>query len=91
MFDIIIHNGKIIDGTDPSAYMVADSVFIADPTARKETVPIEGEVPSHFNLPAGCVFGPRCPHARNLCRDTPPSLTQVTEGEYVACHFPLND
>jgi len=71
--------------------LVANSVFVADPAARKETVAIEGEVPSPFDLLAGCVFRTRCPHARDLCRDTPPSLTQVAEGEYVACHFPLND
>ncbi len=75
----------------PYTKALAASVFIADPTARKETVPIEGEVPSPFNLPAGCVFGTRCPYVQNVCRDTPPPLTQIAEGEYVACHFPLND
>jgi oligopeptide/dipeptide ABC transporter ATP-binding protein len=74
----------------PYTKALADSVFVADPAARKETVPIEGEVPSPFNLPAGCVFGTRCPYVRDLCRDTPPTLTQAAEGEYVACHFPLN-
>ena len=75
----------------PYTKALADSVFIADPTARKETVPIEGEVPSPFNLPTGCVFGTRCPYVQNVCRDAPPPLTRIVEGEYVACHFPLND
>ena len=75
----------------PYTKALADSVCVADPAARKQTVPIEGEVPSPFNLPVGCVFRTRCPHSRNLCRDDPPSLTQVAEDEFVACHFPLHE
>jgi len=75
----------------PYTKALADSVFVADPAARKETVPIAGEVPSPFNLPAGCVFGSRWRYVQNVCRDTPPPLTRIAEGEYVACHFPLND
>ena len=78
-------------GTGPAAQMVADGVFVADRAARKETVPIAGEVPSPFNLPAGCVFESRCPYVRDSCRNTPPTFTQIAEGEYVACHFPLRD
>jgi oligopeptide/dipeptide ABC transporter ATP-binding protein len=63
---------------------------VADPKARKETIPIEGEVPSPFNLPAGCVFETRCPYAKDVCQDTKPFLTELAEGEYVACHFPLS-
>ena len=75
----------------PYTKALADSVFVADPAARKQTVPIEGEVPSPFNLPVGCVFRTRCPHARSLCRDDTPALRQVAEDEFVACHFPLQD
>ena len=75
----------------PYPKALADSVFITDPTARKETVPIEGEVPSPFNLPAGCVFGTCCPYVRSVCRDTPPTLTQIDKDETVASHFPLNN
>ena len=75
----------------PYTKALADSVFVADPAARKETVPIEGEVPSPFDLPAGCVFGNRCPYARDKCRKTSPALARVAEGEYVACHFPINE
>jgi oligopeptide/dipeptide ABC transporter ATP-binding protein len=74
----------------PYTKALADSVFVADPAARKDTDPIEGEVPSPFDLPAGCVFGNRCPHARDLCRKSSPVLSKVAEGEYVACHFPIN-
>ena len=73
----------------PYTKALSDSVFVADPAARKATVPIEGEVPSPFNLPPGCVFEARCPYARDVCRKNPPALTEKAEAEYVACHFPL--
>ena len=75
----------------PYTRALADSVFVADPAARKETAPLEGEVPSPFNLPNGCVFEARCPYAQNVCRQTAPVLKEVGEGEYVACYFPLID
>ncbi|CAB1080439.1 hypothetical protein JY97_01330 [Alkalispirochaeta odontotermitis] len=73
----------------PYTKALADSVFVADPAARKDTVPIEGEVPSPFDLPGGCVFEARCPYARKVCRQTAPTLDEVGDGEYVACYFPL--
>ncbi len=73
----------------PYTKALADSVFVADPAARKDTAPIEGEVPSPFDLPPGCVFETRCPYAQNVCRQTAPTLDEVGDGEYVACYFPL--
>ena len=73
----------------PYTKALMDSVFVADPTKRKETAPIEGEVPSPFNLPPGCVFETRCPRARDICRREAPILTRAAPGEHVACHFPL--
>ncbi|MEN8692052.1 MAG: ABC transporter ATP-binding protein [Desulfobacterales bacterium] len=75
----------------PYTKALADSVFVADPAARKDAAPIEGEVSSPFDLPNGCVFEARCPNARNVCRKTAPILKKVGEDEYVACYFPLSD
>jgi oligopeptide/dipeptide ABC transporter ATP-binding protein len=74
----------------PYTRALTDSVFVADPKARKKTVPIEGEVPSPFDLPPGCVFETRCRYARGVCREAPPALVEVAKNEFVACHFPLN-
>ena len=74
----------------PYTKALSDSVFVADPQARKDTVAIEGEVSSPFNLPPGCVFEKRCPHAQAVCRETQPPLTEIAAGEYVACYFPLS-
>ncbi len=47
---------------------------------------MHGEVPSAMNLPTGCVFHGRCPHAKDVCKTDIPTLRQVA-GRQVACHF----
>jgi oligopeptide/dipeptide ABC transporter ATP-binding protein len=48
---------------------------------------IEGIVPSLQNLPQGCRFHPRCPHAQELCRTEVPQLEHAADGHDVACHL----
>lgn len=45
---------------------------------------IEGTVPASGQMPAGCRFGPRCPHAGEHCRREQPGLYPV-EGALVSC------
>ena len=45
---------------------------------------IPGVVPGQGDFPEGCLFNPRCTYVKDLCRTTPPP---VTEG--VRCHTPL--
>jgi len=49
-------------------------------------VPISGEIPSPINLPPGCVFNTRCPHAFDRCRQEMPPLLELPSGAFVACH-----
>jgi oligopeptide/dipeptide ABC transporter ATP-binding protein len=87
--EILPANQVSVAPRHPYTKALSDSVFVADPAARKESVPIEGEVPSPFNLPPGCVFEARCPYAQEVCRKDRPALREIAEDEYVACHFPL--
>ncbi len=48
--------------------------------------PIPGEVPSPVNLPSGCVFHGRCPHANDRCRTEVPLLNSTKSTAQVACH-----
>ena len=89
--EILPANQVSVAPRHPYTKALSDSVFVADPAARKDSVPIEGEVPSPFNLPAGCVFEARCPYAREVCRIDRPALREIAADEYVACHFPLYD
>jgi peptide/nickel transport system ATP-binding protein len=49
--------------------------------------PIRGRVPSPKNLPAGCVFGPRCDFAREECQRERPQFRELADGHFVRCHF----
>jgi peptide/nickel transport system ATP-binding protein len=47
---------------------------------------IEGEVPTPIDLPSGCVFHTRCPHAVSICFEEIPRLMLLADGTTVACH-----
>jgi len=54
---------------------------------------IPGTLPDLKNLPAGCVFAPRCAYAKEKCFSENPPYRLIHEGEtpqenhYAACHF----
>ena len=52
---------------------------------RRGRPPIVGEVPSPIDPPPGCVFHPRCPFAREVCRSVAPADV-VRDGVTIACH-----
>ena len=57
-----------------------------DPRSRTRRIVLSGEVANPASPPSGCYFHPRCPHAVEVCRTTPPAWQQVTPGRFVACH-----
>lgn len=63
------------------------SAPVTDPLARTASVPLEGEIPSPMNPPAGCAFHPRCPYAKPECRAVVPPLEPAIVGSshVVAC------
>ena len=40
----------------------------------KARTPVAGEVPNPLDPPTGCAFNPRCPYARDKCREERPEL-----------------
>ncbi len=46
---------------------------------------IPGTVPSPLNLPKGCPFAPRCPHAMAVCREEEPPLKTLPDGNAARC------
>jgi oligopeptide/dipeptide ABC transporter ATP-binding protein len=48
---------------------------------------IKGTVPHPFNLPPGCTFAPRCPHAFDRCPTAFPALMEPEPGHRAACYL----
>jgi peptide/nickel transport system ATP-binding protein len=54
-------------------------------THRTRLSAIGGTVPPLSDLPSGCAFAPRCPHASDICRHTAPALEADEAGHIAAC------
>jgi peptide/nickel transport system ATP-binding protein len=54
-------------------------------TQKQRLEAIPGVVPSLLNLPKGCRFTPRCPHAKPVCSEQEPVLKEVRPGHKVSC------
>jgi oligopeptide/dipeptide ABC transporter ATP-binding protein len=54
---------------------------------RHPLTPIPGQPPDVAALPEGCPFQPRCPLAREACRDVDMQLIEAAPGHVTACPF----
>jgi oligopeptide/dipeptide ABC transporter ATP-binding protein len=52
---------------------------------RKILEVIPGNIPNLIEPPSGCVFHPRCKHAKQICIDTVPLLEEADKGHLAAC------
>ncbi len=79
----------IRDPLHPYTKVLLSHVPVPDPreARRREKIEIPGETPNPIDLPPGCRFWPRCPFAREECREREPELVEVSPGRFVACHL----
>jgi len=52
---------------------------------RERLYSIGSAPPNPLDLPLGCAFHPRCPHATDQCRNEAPPVKQLGTGHLVAC------
>lgn len=52
---------------------------------KSEKVSVPGAPPSLANPPSGCRFHPRCPYAKQICKEKEPPLEELKPGHFVAC------
>ena len=93
----VMYLGEIVELADaatlfarplhPYTRMLMAAIPVPDPRARSAEPVTEGDLPSPTAPPPGCRFHPRCPHARERCRQEHPSLRDSAVGHAVACHF----
>ena len=71
----------------PYTKALLSAIPIADPKAQreKETIKLEGDVPSPIDIGKGCRFVDRCPYAKDECRKNDVSIEEISPGHFVAC------
>lgn len=89
----IMYAGKIVEEAatetifgDPrhpyTQYLINSLPRFGDKTTRRSA---PGSPPSLADLPSGCPFHPRCPHAMDICREQTPPLMAPNPRHKVAC------
>lgn len=58
---------------------------VPNPRQRQERIILQGDPPNPIDLPPGCRFHPRCPLAREICKQQDPQLQQVGRDHEAAC------
>jgi oligopeptide transport system ATP-binding protein len=71
----------------PYTEALLSAIPIPDPTAKRERIVLQGDVPSPVHPPSGCRFHTRCPFVMDVCRQVEPPLKDVGGGHMVACHL----
>lgn len=73
----------------PYTKALLSAIPIPDPKVERQRkqIHLTGEVPSPVNPPSGCRFCKRCAYAKEACHQSVPSLREVKEGHFVACHL----
>ncbi len=90
----VMYTGKIVEYTDtkslfkkpqhPYTLGLLDSIPKLEGT-QKRLQAIPGTVPSSEDFPVGCGFHPRCPYAKEICKEKTPGFFQTDPGHDVAC------
>lgn len=71
----------------PYTEALLSAVPTPNPKAERESIILEGDVPSPINPPSGCRFHTRCPYVEDRCRMQEPPFKEVQQGHSVACHL----
>jgi oligopeptide/dipeptide ABC transporter ATP-binding protein len=71
----------------PYSRALLDAAPELDPTRRTRVAAARGELPNPLDLPKGCLFNTRCPHAFDRCFAERPGLTARGPGHFAACHL----
>src|SRR5699024_4198064 len=71
----------------PYTQSLLSAIPIPDPDIEetRERIILQGELPSPFDPPSGCVFRTRRPMAMEVCQVKKPTWQEVEQHHYVAC------
>jgi oligopeptide/dipeptide ABC transporter ATP-binding protein len=71
----------------PYTKALLSAIPVPDVDVVQERILLEGDLPSPYNPPAGCLFHTRCRYATDRCRTEVPEMKEVCQGHCVACHL----
>ena len=88
----VMYLGRIVEMADKKTlfsqplHPYTQALLSAAPQIGKRGVEqvLSGEVPSPISPPKGCAFHPRCPHAKECCKEHPP-MVSLPDGRQIAC------
>lgn len=84
----IIESGSVDDifsrPIHPYTQLLLKSIIHLDTTELRS---IEGSPPDLVSPPSGCRFHPRCPYAKEVCREKVPPLEEFRPGHSASCLF----
>ncbi len=89
----VMYLGKIVEtGTTDDIFFNAQHPYtvgllrsIPQVGLKRRLDPIKGSVARMTDLPEGCYFAPRCPHAMQICREKEPPMYDVGDGQRAKC------
>jgi peptide/nickel transport system ATP-binding protein len=93
---MVMYGGRIMEVNKTSAVflgavhpytrgLIDSTPFIDSEVSAKK--PISGAPPDLLNPPSGCLFHPRCPDVKPICREKKPELNNYNQ-VLSCCHFP---
>jgi oligopeptide/dipeptide ABC transporter ATP-binding protein len=99
---VVMYAGRVVehgpkravfyDPQMPYTWGLLGSIPRLDRPKPKKLHSIEGTPPSLINLPRGCKFRPRCPHAFDKCDEEPQLENRVEDREHLdRCWLPVDD
>ena len=69
----------------PYTRALLSAIPVPDPDARRERLPLTGDIPTAIGPPSGCRFRTRCPIVEPPCEATGPELVEVSPDHFVSC------
>lgn len=71
----------------PYTSALLGAVPVPDPTIKKKTELLTGDIPSPSDPPTGCAFHTRCKDCMEICKSERPQLEEIEPGHFAACHL----
>ena len=85
MVEVATRDDLFADPLHPYTQALMSAIPVPDPTASRQRILLEGDVPSPLNPPSGCRFHTRCPLAFDKCSQEEPQLKDYGVEHFAAC------